>query len=60
MTRYADAQSFLTAYAASSGITPEALTSRGRYVTECACGYEHCEGWQLAYPDDYKQETPNE
>lgn len=57
MSKHADAQSFLAAYAERSGVTPDALTSRGRYATECDCGDEICEGWQLAYPDDgYKQE----
>jgi hypothetical protein len=46
MSRTADAEAFLLAYAERSGSTRDEVMT-GRVVATCACGYEACEGWQI-------------
>lgn len=45
---------FAKEYAERSGVTVEWLKEHGREARECDCEEEGCEGWQMAYVDNFE------
>ena len=45
-------EDFESGYAKRSGTTVEWLQKHGREARPCDCGWEECEGWQMAHVGD--------
>lgn len=47
-------EQFAEAYAARSGTTVAWLEQHGRVAMPCDCGSLWCDGWQMAYAEDFR------